>query len=114
MIHQVVVDLRTAGSGQQFTSQEQETEYHQRLAAARAAIAPGVRFVVAPGQRVQLRDGTWLEAGAPIAATDVSDEPGAPDKGRLAWRVFDDLVARERVLESYTWRPPADAQQHSG
>ncbi len=113
VLHQVV-NLRTSRAPVRFISEEQERAYNERLAAARAAIPRDVRYVVGPGQRVLGRDGSWREEGAVVAATDVADEPGAPAQGRAAWKVFEDLVATEVVIENYEWRPPADAQQHSG
>lgn len=107
--HQVVDTRRGGASVIHFPNAEAENAYNERIRAFRASIPRDVRFVVAPDQRVLGRDGKWRESGTPIAEADVGDEPGAPDKGRVAWQVFESLLDEGMIIENYEYKPPVDA-----
>jgi hypothetical protein len=104
-MHQVI-DIRVGSSRYQFVDAAAEDAHNETLRLARAAIPPRVKHVVAPGHTVAGARGQVLLAGAPITVDDVAPDPGAPEQGRPAWRVFEDAVFAGVILENYDHIPP--------
>jgi hypothetical protein len=98
-----VVDLRTKGPLLQFATSEAEASYNESMRRFRESIPASVKYVVAPGASITVRDGSVRSAGQAIDPTDLPEQAG-----RASWRVFDDYVWDGRVIENLAFVPPDD------
>jgi hypothetical protein len=98
-MHQVV-DVRVRGARRYFIDEADEAQHQLSMQEFRAQIPRSVRFVVGPGQRVQVADGSLREAGHAISASDLPSEHALP-----AWQRFEELVHSELIVQNYAFVP---------
>lgn len=98
-----IVDLRTKGPSRQFVTAEDEAAHNESMRLFRESIPKSVKYVVAPGASITVRDGSVRSAGQAIDPTDLPEQAG-----RASWRVFDDYVWDGSVIENLAFVPPDD------
>ena len=102
------VNVRVGAGPYRFVDEQAEKAHTERMQAFRAAIPSHVKYVVGPDGSIQGANGKVFAPGSPITADDVSGDEGWPLKGRAPWRVFEDLVHEQLVVENYSFAAPIE------